>query len=153
MEGEDREGQGGRPRATLSLGSLPWQHRDRGRSWREAVGLSCSTFRLLPDGLWGAPGGHRIALCPSQCWHSTSAAKPRGAREARPAPRPLAPKAAGAAGPPPSEAGGSWLPVFSTRGPACAPASAPASTTATPTANAMATGSQEPGSSMSPVGG
>lgn len=57
MEGEDREGQGGRPRATLSLGSLPWQHRDRGRSWREAVGLSCSTFRLLPDGLWGATGG------------------------------------------------------------------------------------------------
>ena len=57
MEGEDREGQGGRPRATLSLGSLPWQHRDRGRSWREAVGLSGSTFRLLPDGLWGATGG------------------------------------------------------------------------------------------------
>ena len=50
------------------------------------MGLSCSTFRLLPDGLSGAPGGHRIVLCSSQCWHSTSAAKDRGAWEARPAP-------------------------------------------------------------------
>ena len=56
-----------------------------------------------------------MALCPCQCWHSTSAAKDPGAWGARPAPWPLAPGAAGAAGPPPSRAGGSWLPIFSTR--------------------------------------
>ena len=131
-EGEDREGQGGRPRATLSLGSLTWQHRDRGRSWREAVGLSCSTFRLLPDSLSGAPGGAGggIASRSAPASAATPPARPNteAPGEARPAPRPLAPKAAGAAGaagPPPSEAGGSWLPVFSTRGPPVLPPALP----------------------------
>ena len=116
------------------------------------MGLSCSTFRLLPDGLSGAPGG--IASCSAPASAGTPPARPKTEAPGKRVPRPdlwlQEQQEQQGRHPPRLEAYGSQS---SPRGLRPRSRERPVSTTATPTANAMATESQAPGSSMSPVGG
>ena len=112
------------------------------------MGLSCSTFRLLPDGLWGATGGIASRSAPASA--GTPPAQPKTQAPGERVPRPglwlQEQQEQQGRHPPGLEAYGSQS---SPLGPGSTIASAPASTTAT----VMATRSQAPGSSMSPVGG
>lgn len=98
--------------ASLSPGSLrvpaPGHLQDR-----EAAPLGLATLRVLAEGVPGLP-----VLRPAQPRHCSRSTGPSGRHPGRRGPgpaRPLPPRAARAAAPPPSRAGGSWLHVVSGR--------------------------------------
>ena len=137
MEGEDREGQGeghiGPCHEDPYLGSTTTEAGPGERLWVSAA-PPLGFLHMVFQGRLGA--SHRpqplAVLALQEC--SCSLEAPLGVD---PANWPLPPGASGAAGPLPSWAGGSWLPVL---------CECPATTTST------ATWMQAPGSSMSPAG-